>query len=179
MEDPNILVAGDALVDFLPSTHGPPTAEVSYAPRPGGSAANVAVALDRLGVSPLFWTRFATDDFGSFLRDTFEECDISAEYFVTDDEGKTTLAVVSHDADGERSFTFHRDRGADTRLEPEMVTDDTLDTVSWVYTTGVTMSVEPSRTATKELQRRANSDCTVSLDPNWRSGLWERRKKFQ
>lgn len=178
MEDPDILVAGDALIDFLPSTHGPPTEEVSYSPRLGGSAANVALALDRLGVSPLFWTRFAPDDFGSFLRRTFEECDIPAEYLVTDDGAKTTLAVVSHDADGERSFTFYRDRGADTRLEPGTVTDDTLEAVSWVYTTGVTMSVEPSRTATGELQRRASRECTVSLDPNWRPGLWEGREEF-
>lgn len=178
MDEPDILVAGDVLVDFLPSRAGPPSAEVDYAPRLGGSSANVSIALDTLGVPPLFWTRFATDGFGRFLREAFEDRSIPDDFFVTDEGAKTTLAVVSHDPDGERSFEFYRERGADTRLEPGTVPEETLDAVSWVHTTGVTMGVEPSRTATVDLQRRASESCTVSLDPNWRPGLWESREDF-
>jgi len=58
------------------------------------------------------------------------------------------------------------------------VPDETLDAVSWVHTTGVTMSVEPSRAATTELQTRASGECVVSLDPNWRPGLWESRETY-
>lgn len=178
MDRPDILVAGDVLVDFLPSEPGPPSDDVSYTPRLGGSSANVAIALETLGVPPLFWTRFATDGFGRFLRAQFEERAIPDEYLITDDGAKTTLAVVSHDADGERSFEFYRERGADTRLSKGTVPDETLNAVSWVHTTGVTMGVEPSRTATQDLQRRASDSTTVSLDPNWRPGLWESREDF-
>lgn len=178
MPDTDVLVAGDTLVDFLPSHGGPPDDDTSYVPRLGGSAANVAIILDRLGVPPLFWTRFATDAFGGFLRDHFRESNIPSKYLVTDDEARTTLGVVSHSASGEWSFEFYRARGADTRLEPGTVTDATLDTVSWVHTTGVTMNVEPSRTATLELQERASDECIVSMDPNWRPDLWESREDF-
>lgn len=175
---PDILVAGDVLVDFLPTQSEEISEERVYAPRLGGSAANVAVVLDRLGAPPLFWTRFATDDFGMFLREYFTDTDIPTKYFVTDPGAKTTLAVVSHDSEGERSFSFYRNRGADTRLEPGTVDDETLADVSWLHTTGVTMSAEPSRTATLELLSRAHETGTVSLDPNWRPELWQSQEEY-
>ncbi len=40
------------------------------------------------------------------------------------------------------------------------------------------MNIEPSRTATLELQERASDKCIVSLDPNWRPDLWDSREDF-
>lgn len=176
-DDPTVLVAGDTLVDFVP-TQATSLGEADYVPRFGGSGANVALALDRLDMPPLFWTRLATDDFGAFLRSHFDESDIPNNLVVTDADARTTLAVVSHDERGDRSFSFYRDDGADTRLERGEVSNTTLDDVSWVHTTGVTMSVEPSRTATLELQARASARCTVSLDPNWRPEMWNSQYEF-
>ncbi|WP_276274089.1 carbohydrate kinase family protein [Haloarcula litorea] len=177
--DPTILVAGDALVDFVPRDPGPPGDAGGYEPAFGGSGANAAMALDRLGVPPLCWTRLATDDLGAFLRAHFEASDIPPDLLVTDDDARTTLALVTHDTERGPSFVFYRERGADTRLRPGTVTDDTLRSVSWVHTTGVTMSVEPSRSATLELQSRATDHCTVSLDPNWRPEMWHSRHEFR
>lgn len=176
--DPAVLVAGEALVDFVPERPGPPGRSGGYAPRFGGSAANVALALDRLGVPPLFWTRLATDDLGTVLRSYLAESAIPSELFVTDPDARTTVALVTHDETEDVSFSFYRKGGADTRLEPGSVPDATVESVSWVHTTGVTMSVEPSRSATLELQERASKGCTVSLDPNWRPELWASRHEF-
>lgn len=177
--DPTILVAGDALVDFVPHTPGPPGEAGGYEPAFGGSGANAAMALDRLGVAPLCWTRLATDDLGEFLRAQFEASGIPPDLLVTDEEARTTLALVTHDAERGPSFVFYRDRGADTRLQPGAVADETLASVAWVHTTGVTMSVEPSRSATLELQSRAADGCTVSLDPNWRPEMWHSPHEFR
>lgn len=177
--DSRILVAGDALVDFVPHNPGPPGDAGGFEPTFGGSGANAAMALDRLGVPPLCWTRLAPDDLGVFLRDHFEASRIPSDLLVTDEGARTTLALVTHDADRGPSFTFYRERGADTRLRQGTVSDDTLESVSWVHTTGVTMSVEPSRSATLELQSRASNGCTVSLDPNWRPEMWHSRHEFR
>lgn len=179
MTDSTVLVAGDALVDFVPHSPGPPGTSGGFEPRFGGSGANAAVALDRLGVPPLFWTRLATDDLGAFLRDHLEASRIPSDLLVTDDEARTTVALVTHDAERGPSFAFYRERGADTRLQQGTVPDTTLESVSWVHTTGVTMSVEPSRSATLELQSRASKQCTVSLDPNWRPEMWHSRHEFR
>lgn len=177
--DPTILVAGDALVDFVPRNPGPPGDAGGYEPTFGGSGANAAMALDRLGVPPLCWTRLATDDLGAFLRAHFDASDIPPDLLVTDEGARTTVALVTHDSERGPSFAFYRERGADTRLQQGTVSEDTLDSVSWVHTTGVTMSVEPSRSATLELQSRASDRCTVSLDPNWRPEMWHSSHEFR
>lgn len=177
--DSAILVAGDTLVDFVPQNPGPPGDTGGYEPTFGGSGANAAMALDRLGVPPLFWTRLATDNLGSFLRAHFEASTITGDLLITDENARTTVALVTHDADRGPSYTFYRERGADTRLQAGTVPDDVLDRVTWVHTTGVTMNVEPSRSATLELQSRASEQCTVSLDPNWRPEMWHSRHEFR
>ena len=177
--DPTILVAGDSLVDFVPHNPGPPGNAGGYEPTFGGSGANAAMALDRLGIPPLCWTRLATDDLGAFLQEHFAASNIPSDLLVIDEDARTTVSLVTHDADRGPSFAFYRERGADTRLQQGSVSDDTLESVSWVHTTGVTMSVEPSRSATLELQSRAADRCTVSLDPNWRPEMWHSSHEFR
>jgi fructokinase len=174
-----ILIAGDALVDFVPHNSGPPGEAGGYEPTFGGSGANAAMALDRLGVPPLCWTRLATDDLGAFLQDHFATSNIPSDLLVIDEDARTTVSLVTHDAERGPSFAFYRERGADTRLQQGTVSDDMLESVSWVHTTGVTMSVEPSRSATLELQSRAAESCTVSLDPNWRPDMWHSTHEFR
>lgn len=171
--DPRVLIAGEALVDFVPERPGPPVEAGGYAPRFGGAPANVAVALARLGAPPLFWSRLATDDFGTFLRDRLEEAGVPADLLIEDPDARTSLALVTHDEDGDRSFSFYREDGADTRMEAGAVSEDVLESVEWVHTSGVPLSVEPSRSAMLDLQTRASRQTTVSLDPNWRPELWE------
>lgn len=178
-DGPSILVAGDTLVDLVPSRPGPVGPDASFEPKFGGSAANAAVALERIGLPPLFWTRVARDDFGAFLADELAATSIPADLVTRDDGARTTLAVVTHDEGGEPTFGFRRERGADTRLEPGGVPDPVLERVSWVHTTGVTLSVEPSRTATLELMARASRlGCSVSLDPNARPEMWHSDEEF-
>ena len=55
MEQPHVLVVGEALVDVV---H---TADGAVREHPGGSAANVAVALARLGRRVRFATAYADD----------------------------------------------------------------------------------------------------------------------
>jgi fructokinase len=177
--DANIIVAGDTLVDLVPRNPGPPGDSGGYEPTFGGSGANVAMALDRLGIPPLCWTRLATDDLGEFLRAHFEASDIPSDLIVTDGDARTTLALVTHDADRGPSYAFYRHRGPETGFQPGTIPDEAVRSASWVHTTGVTMSVEPSRSAMLELHSRASGHCPVSLDPNWRPEMWESRHEFR
>ena len=64
--DPQILVAGEALVDFVPTSDSDVP---GFIPIPGGSPLNVAVGLARLGVQTSFLCRLSSDLFGKLLRD--------------------------------------------------------------------------------------------------------------
>lgn len=180
MADPDILVAGETLIDFLPDRPGSLREVETFTRRPGGAPANVAVGLATLGKTPWFWTRVGNDPFGDDLVETLADYGLPDDLVERDPVAKTTLAFVSHDEHADREFSFYRDGTADTRMEPGAVDDEVLERVSWVHLGGVTLASEPSRAATLDLAARASEhDCTVSFDPNARPELWDDREEFE
>ena len=172
--DPDVLVSGETLVDFLPDSSGPLADVENFSRRAGGAPANVAVALARLDARPWFWTRVGADPFGDFLADTLASYEVPARFVERDPAASTALAFVSHDEAADRAFTFYRDGTADTRLEPGRVSDADLDAVDWVYVGGVMLAADPGRRATLDLAERASArGCTVVFDPNARPELWD------
>lgn len=179
MADPDALVAGETLIDFLPDRPGSLDRVETFTRRPGGAPANVAVGLAELGATPWFWTRVGEDPFGDALVETLDEYGLPDRFVERDPAAKTTLAFVSHDERADRGFTFYRNDTADTRMEPGTVDDATLEAVSWVHLGGVTLASEPARTATIDLAERAHEHgCTVSFDPNARPELWSTGGEF-
>ncbi|WP_128478182.1 carbohydrate kinase family protein [Halorussus pelagicus] len=177
--DSDVLVAGEALIDFLPDSPGPLAGVENFSRRAGGAPANVAVALAQLDAVPWFWTRVGEDPFGDHLAATLSSFGLPDRFVERDPDAKTALAFVSHDADADRAFTFYRDGTADTRVEPGGVPDRTLDSVSWVYVGGVMLAADPGRSATLDLaERAAERDCTVVFDPNARPELWDSEAAF-
>lgn len=175
-----VLVAGETLIDFLPNRTGPLTDVETFERRPGGAPANVAVALSRLAEPPLFWTRVGDDPFGRYLEDHLRDEGLSGRYLERDPTASTTLAFVTHDADGDRQFTFYRRETADTRLQPRTVESSALEDCRWVHAGGVTLAGGRSQRATKALLERAHAaDCTVSFDPNFRPELWPDVETFR
>jgi len=172
MTEPSILVAGEMLVDFIPDSTGPLAEVETFDRRAGGAPANVAVGLARLDARPWFCTTLSTDPFGEFLAARLEDEGLP-EKFVTHVDNSTALAFVSHGAEAEREFSFHRERTADTVLQTDVVDTATLSAVDWLVVGGVTLSAEPSRSATFELVERAQEvGCRVVFDPNTRPELW-------
>ncbi|MDJ1433607.1 carbohydrate kinase [Halostagnicola sp. A-GB9-2] len=175
-----VVVAGETLIDFLPKRPGPLTSVEGFDRRPGGAPANVAVALTRLESTPLFWTRVGDDPFGRYLATTLEEHGLPADSIERDPEAKTTLAFVTHDEIGDRSFSFYRENTADTRFESGTVDDRTLASAEWVHVGGVALSSGSSREAMCDLVDRASDHgCTVSFDPNARRELWPDEETFR
>jgi fructokinase len=173
MTDPDVLVAGEALIDFIPETPGSLATVGSFTRRAGGAPANVAVGLARLDRTPWFCTALSTDPFGEHLRDVLAREGLLDRFVTTDPDRRTALAFVAHDGAGDRDFTFYRDDTADTHLDTGVVPDEILESVDVVAVGGVTLTVEPARSATIDLIERANeAGCAVVFDPNERPELW-------
>ncbi|WP_348608373.1 carbohydrate kinase family protein [Halobaculum rarum] len=168
------LVVGECIVDLHPegAESGGHGDAGTYARRPGGAPANVAVGLARLGEAPALWTRLGRDGFGDFLAATLREEGIPDTYVERDPDAPTGLAVVALDADGDRSFSLYLDGTASTRLESGRIDDDALAAVDWLHVGGVELAHEPSRSAVFDLLERTPDGVTVSFDPNARPSLW-------
>lgn len=110
----DILSVGEIVIDFLPGGPG------VYIRKPGGAPANVAVAMSRLGRGAAFCGCAGDDDFGRFLLDTLRQNGVLPLLKLTK-EAITTMAFVSLNEYGERSFTFARKPGADMYLTAAQV----------------------------------------------------------
>ncbi|WP_254274630.1 carbohydrate kinase family protein [Haloarcula marina] len=175
----NIMVVGEAGVDFLPDEAGPTKHVENFARRAGGSAVNSVIGLHHLGETPFLRTRIGTDPFGAFLRETLDEHGIPTDFVEADAEAMTSLAFVERQKSDALDFTFYRHETADTRLEPDLVPVDVLESLQWLHVTGVLLATEPSRTAILSLMDRAQqAGCQVSFNPNTRPQLWNRTEEL-
>ena len=165
----DLTTIGEILID-LTQTGVSPEGICSFAANPGGAPANVAVAAARLGASTAFLGKIGRDNFGTILRDTLRKNQVDVSGLL-EDSAPTTLAVVSVDKQGERSFSFLR--GADCALTPEEVDPAQIEHSKLLHFGSVSLTAGPSRNATLFAARHAQeAGVLVSYDPNYRPALW-------
>lgn len=167
----DILAVGEVLIDLTQT--GTLNGVPQYAAFPGGAPANVAVAAAKLGAATAFCGKVGQDAFGEQLAHTLRENGVNTDH-LHHCSAPTTLAVVSVDAAGERSFSFYREGSADTLLaETESVS--ALECAPKVLHFGsVSLTHECARNATLAAVKEAKSrGVIVSYDPNYRPALWQ------
>jgi fructokinase len=102
-----ILVCGEVVLDILAEPSPPAPDHVArFAGHPGGSPANTAVALARLGTQAGMCARLATGGVGPLLREHLSSNGVDLRYCVTAAE-PASLAFVDVGPDGAASYTFY------------------------------------------------------------------------
>lgn len=170
---PDITALGELLIDFTPYGAMQDGVEV-FERNPGGAPANVLAAASKLGRSTAFIGMVGNDKFGLFLRSVLESNGINTCGLKQTDKAHTTLAFVHLDANGDRSFSFYRNPGADTMLGEEDVDYEIIRNSKIFHFGSVSMTDEPCRRATLSALRFAKENSiAVSYDPNLRPSLWK------
>ena len=165
----DVTAIGEILID-LTQTGVNEAGVPQFSANPGGAPANVAVAASRLGARTAFWGKVGDDGFGAYLRRVLAENGVDRTGLRTGSQ-PTTMAVVSVDAAGERSFRFIR--GADRDICPEEVDEDAVLKSKILHFGSVSLTAGMSRSATIFAARTAHKNGgLVSYDPNYRPVLW-------
>jgi sugar/nucleoside kinase (ribokinase family) len=174
-----VVVVGDANVDMvirLPDrTRGQPDLTPSV-PRlfGGGSAANTAVALARLGARTAFVGAVGDDGYGRYVCEDLkhERIDISGLRTVPD--AFTPMVIAMIEPDGERLIVvWPPERGADNCLTPEDIDPRQIAGAAWLHTSGMCLRASPVREAVLyAMQIAFEAGVPVSLDLNLRLELW-------
>lgn len=168
----DILAIGEILID-LTQTGTDAKGIPQFAANPGGAPANLAVAAARLGAQTAFIGKVGADSFGTYLTSVLQENGVDVSGIAVDPEDPTTVAVVSVDAAGERSFSFYRKANADVKLSAADIPDQALQSARMVHFGSVSLTADPSRSATLDAVRRAKaSGAVITYDPNYRANLW-------
>ena len=167
----DILAVGEVLIDLTQT--GTLNGVPQYAAFPGGAPANVAVAAAKLGAATAFCGKVGQDAFGEQLARTLQQNGVNTDHLHRC-SAPTTLAVVSVDAAGERSFSFYREDSADTLLAETESVSALACTPKVLHFGSVSLTHECARNATLAAVKEAkNRGIIVSYDPNYRPALWQ------
>ena len=169
-----LFVAGEALIDLVADPDG------RYRAVPGGSPANVAVGLARLGAPTHLLARLGTGAFGRIIREHLASNDVLLDAAVTTSD-PTTLAVVTLDDEARATYDFYAEGTADWGWS-EAELPARLPAGALALVTGsIAAAREPGSTAVLELVRRVRGrgEASVVLDPNLRPGLLGSREQAQ
>lgn len=170
----DVLCLGETLIDLIatdehPSLEMSPTFERSL----GGSPANVAVQIARLGGSTAIVSKVGNDPFGRYCHRALDVAGVNTQYLVLDPTAPTTHVFVSRTA-GTPEFTVFR--GGDALLQADDIPEQALARSRAVHTTAFALSREPCRSALCMLLKNASAHgMQVSLDPNYHPALWPNR----
>lgn len=169
----DVTALGEILIDFTFSGYNEDGMAL-FAQNPGGAPANVLAAVQKLGGKTAFIGKVGNDMHGNFLRNVLKSKNICCDGLLTDNNTFTTLAFVSLSENGERSFSFARKPGADTRLEENEVNYDIIKSSKVLHVGSLSLTDSPSREATlAALDFAKANNITVSYDPNYRAMLWK------
>lgn len=173
MKQYSLVTMGELLVD-LTQVGVQENGVALLAANPGGAPANVAVAAARLGLKPAFIGRVGQDAFGKNLRGVLHENGVDTTGLSADDSVPTTLAVVTVNDAGERSFAFYRSPGADLCLKAEDVPTELLEGAQIFHFGSVSLTADPCKTAVLESAKKAKAaGAIITYDPNYRPALWD------
>ncbi len=156
------------VIDFIPGSESG-----SYVRNAGGAPANVAVAAARQGLASAMCCSLGDDDFGRFLLGVLRENGVEAIKETLCGEAVTTMAFVTLDEAGDRSFTFVRKPGADMLLGEDDVREEDIASSVIVHAGSCSLSASPEAEATEKAMRLAAAHGRfVSFDLNYRDLMW-------
>jgi fructokinase len=174
-----ILSFGEALVDLLSNEdeyqdeQGNTAITETFTKYAGGAPANVAVAAARLGSKSYFLGKVGQDKFGEFLINQLKNNGVNTKYVSYSAQGKTALAFISLDKDGERTFQFYDDNAAhhDCQLS---------DFENLSLTKPLVVNFCSGSLAKKQLKRSTDfainklhaSNSVICFDINFRASVW-------
>lgn len=168
----DVVALGELLIDFAPVStdeSGYPTLKA----QPGGAPGNFLAALQKYGCSTALIGKVGDDAFGHLLVGTLQELGIGTEGITLDPNVFTTLAFITLDGTGNRSFSFARKPGADTCLCAEEVDRSLIDDCRVFHFGTLSLTNEPARGATQAAVAYAKEKGKyISFDPNLRKPLW-------
>ena len=167
-----VIALGEVLIDFTPCGRSE-RGRMIYECNPGGAPANMLSCLAQFGHDCRMIGCVGKDAFGDEIVGAIADAGVDCRY-ISRSDAPTTLAVVSLNADGDRSFSFYRDHCADVSIAPQDITEDMMESTALVHVGSLSLTHEPARSATHRLLELAKENgVAISYDPNYRPLLWK------
>lgn len=173
----NVIVVGDANVDIIvpyPRFLNEERTLIDY-PTPvlqgGGTSANTAVALSRLGIGTSFLGTVGNDQYGRYIKKDFQDEGVDISNLIIEPELNTVGVFAFIDENGERYlWGWPRVDQSFKVLEENKVSYEEIRKADWVHSSGMSLVYDTSArsTITRIFKEAYEAGIPTSFDLNLR-----------
>lgn len=174
-QTPRVVCLGETMLMFAPPEHELIEHSRVFAAYIGGSEANVAVGLERLGVHAGWVGKLPRNALGRKVVNGVRAYGVDTSGVAWADEGRVGIFYIERGAFPRPTRTIYdRANSAAATLTADDLDWDYLGQAEWLHLTGITPALSATcRHSTLDIVRRARAlDVNVSFDLNYRSLLW-------
>ncbi|MEM6769302.1 MAG: carbohydrate kinase, partial [Bacteroidota bacterium] len=170
MPTPEIICIGELLLDLISLDYAEDfRAADKYQRLPGGSPANLAMNLARLGRAAALIATVGQDDAGKLLIDAVAKAGVQTEHIARHSD-PTTLILVTK---SKTVSDFEPYRMADYQISADQLPEAYLASAKIVHTTAFALSKEPARTnILSAMHKAASRGVRLSVDFNYADKIW-------
>ena len=172
----HMTLVGRVAIDFNPTDYFRPLEESENFNRYlGGSPANIAVGLARLGNRVGFLARVSDDQFGTFVTEYFRKEGIDVSHIRRCENGeKLGLTFTEMRSPTESSILMYREGVADLMLSPDDVDEEYIASSACLLISGTALCTSPTREASlKSLTYALRNHVPVVFDADYRAYTWK------
>jgi fructokinase len=169
--DLDLVAIGETLVDFI-SVEETDWLRNAYTFRKyqGGSPANIAVYVGKLGGNAAVVSKTGIGAMGQFLKAELNRAGVLTEYLVMDHLVHTSVIFVSRTA---KTADFEAFRSGDYQLAPEEIKEEAIQRAKVIHASTWALSREPCRSAVRRaFELGQEQGKIISLDPNYSPQIW-------
>lgn len=176
--DLDLLAIGEALIDFISVEEADRLLDAhTFRKHMGGSPANIAVNVARLGGRSAILAKTGVGAHGQFIRAELERAGVQAGYLVMDPQVHTSIVFVTRTR-GTPDFEPYRN--GDYKLTPGDLPEEAIRRARVVHTSTWLLARQPSRSAVEKAFALAHAEGKIlSLDPNYSPAIWPDRDEAQ
>ncbi|MFC5077477.1 5-dehydro-2-deoxygluconokinase [Vibrio thalassae] len=171
------IVLGRAGVDLYSAESGTSMDKVAgFRKFVGGSAANIAIAMSKLGKNVGMISCVSDDPFGKYVLAYLGSNGIDLRGISLDDTGSRTSVAFTEMKPGDCSVLIYRNDASDLTIKPEDIDVDYIANSKVLVVTGTALSKSPSREAALLAMQYARQHNTlVVLDLDYRPYSWRHK----
>lgn len=172
----DIVPIGRIAIDFNPVDYYKPLSEsTTFKKYLGGSPANIAVGMARLGRKVGFIAKVSADQFGDFVVNYFEKEGIDSSHISRCRNGeKLGLTFTEILSETQSSILMYRNDIADLQLEVSDIDEEYIRQAKAILISGTALAMSPSREAALKAMHLAKKHQTVIIfDIDYRPYNWK------
>ncbi|NFT07165.1 MULTISPECIES: 5-dehydro-2-deoxygluconokinase [Clostridium] len=176
-----IVPIGRVAIDFNPIDINRPLSESkTFKKYLGGSPANIAVGLSRLGKKVGFIGKVSKDQFGKFVVDYFDNEGIDTSQIKYAENGESLgLTFTEIASPTESSILMYRNGIADLELDVNEIDEEYIKNTKAIVISGTALAKSPSREAAlKALELAKKNDTVVIFDVDYREYNWKNKDEI-